>query len=238
VTETVRSTVRVMTWNIHGGIGPDGLHDLERMLAVIQRADPDILALQEVDSRRVKGAEHPVALLKRALGHHGIAAAAITTADGDYGQVLLSRWPLEDAVVHDISVPRREPRRAIAATIHAPAGSLFVVAAHLGVRLFERRRQCVKMAALAQQSELTTVMLGDFNDWMWPGSVQNVLARRLPGRTGHRTFPARLPLLKLDRIYCRPAAALVRSKVDRAGANVSDHLPLIAEIDPAAGRGA
>ena len=44
-----------MTWNIHGGIGPDGLHDLERMLAVIRRADPDVLALQEVDSRRVKG---------------------------------------------------------------------------------------------------------------------------------------------------------------------------------------
>ena len=90
------------------------------------------------------------------------------------------------------------------------------------------------MAALAQQSELTTVTLGDFNDWMWPGSVQNVLARRLPGRTGHRTFSARLPVLKLDRIYCRPAAALVSSKIDRAGAKVSDHLPLIAEIDPAA----
>ena len=95
VTASSRSTVRVMTWNIHGGIGPDGLHDLERMLAVVQRADPDILALQEVNSRRVKGAEHPIALLKRVLGHHGIAAAAITTADGDYGQVLLSRWPLK-----------------------------------------------------------------------------------------------------------------------------------------------
>jgi endonuclease/exonuclease/phosphatase family metal-dependent hydrolase len=224
-------TVRVMTWNIHGGIGPDGLHDLERMLAVIQRADPDILALQEVDSRRLKGGEHPVALLKRVLGHHGIAAAAITTADGDYGQLLLSRWPLEDAVVHDISVPRREPRRAIAATIHAPAGRLFIVAAHLGLSFVERRRQCAQMAELADQSELTTVVLGDFNDWMWPGSVQNVLARRLPGRTNHRTFPARMPVLRLDRIYCRPAEALVSSMVDPAGADISDHLPLIAEID-------
>ena len=224
-------TVRVMTWNIHGGIGPDGLHDLERMLAVIQRADPDILALQEVDSRRLKGGEHPVALLKRVLGHHGIAAAAITTADGDYGQLLLSRWPLEDAVVHDISVPRREPRRAIAATIHAPAGRLFIVAAHLGLSFVERRRQCAQMAALADQSELTTVVLGDFNDWMWPGSVQKVLARKLPGRTHHRTFPARMPVLRLDRIYCRPAEALVSSMVDPAGADISDHLPLIAEID-------
>ena len=233
MSQTVRPTVRVMTWNIHGGIGPDGLHDLQRMLAVIRRADPDILALQEVDSRRLKGAEHPIALLNRVLGHHGIAAAAITTADGDYGQVLLSRWPLHDAVVHDISVPRREPRRAIAATIDAPPGRLFVVAAHLGLRFVERRRQCTTMAMLAEQSKLPTVVLGDFNDWMWPGSVQNVLARKLPGHTHHRTFPARLPILKLDRIFCRPAAALVSSKVDPAGAEVSDHLPLVAEIDPA-----
>lgn len=231
MTDSGRPTVRVMTWNIHGGIGPDGLHNLERMLTVIRRADPDILALQEVDSRRLKGAEHPVSLLKRVLGHHGIAAAAITTADGDYGQVLLSRWPLVDAVVHDISVPRKEPRRAIAATIDTPSGRLFVVAAHLGLSFAERRRQCARLITVIEQSGLTTVVLGDFNDWMWPGSIQNVLARRLPGRTKHRTFPARMPVLKLDRIYCRPAAALISSKVDPAGASVSDHLPLIAEID-------
>jgi endonuclease/exonuclease/phosphatase family metal-dependent hydrolase len=234
MTDNIRPAVRVMTWNIHGGIGPDGLHDFQRMLRVIQRADPDILALQEVDSRRLRGGEHPVSMLKRVLGHHGIAAAAITTADGDYGQVLLSRWPLDSAVVHDISVPRREPRRAIAATIHAPAGRLFVVAAHLGLSFVERRRQCASMMAMIEQCELVTVVLGDFNDWMWPGSVQNVLAYRLPGRTHHRTFPARMPLLKLDRIYCRPAAALVSSSVDPAGADVSDHLPVIASIDPAA----
>jgi endonuclease/exonuclease/phosphatase family metal-dependent hydrolase len=234
MTDSGRPTVRVMTWNIHGGIGPDGLHDLERMLMVIRRADPDILALQEVDSRRLNGGEHPVSMLKRVLGHHGIAAAAITTADGDYGQVLLSRWPPDNAVVHDISVPRREPRRAIAATIRTPAGQLLVIAAHLGLSFIERRRQCASMMAMIEQCDLTTVVLGDFNDWMWPGSVQNVLARRLPGRTHHRTFPARMPLLKLDRVYCRPAAALVRSSVDPAGADVSDHLPVFAIIDPTA----
>jgi endonuclease/exonuclease/phosphatase family metal-dependent hydrolase len=208
-------------------------YDFQRMLRVIQRADPDILTLQEVDSRRLRGGEHPVSMLKRVLGHHGITAAAITTADGDYGQVLLSRWPLDSAVVHDISVPRREPRRAIAPTICTPGGRLLVVAAHLGLSFVERRRQCASMMAVIEQCELATVVLGDFNDWMWPGSVQNVLAHRLPGRTHHRMFPARMPLLKLDRIYCRPAAALVSSTVDPAGADVSDHLPVIAIIDPA-----
>jgi endonuclease/exonuclease/phosphatase family metal-dependent hydrolase len=221
-----------MTWNIHGGMGPDGRHDLERMLALVRRADPDVLALQEVDARRTSQAEHPLAMLKRVLGHHGIAAAAITSPDGDYGQVLLSRWPMTDAVVHDISVARREPRRAITAVVNAPVGQLFVVATHLGLKLSERHRQCRKLLHLATASPLTTVMMGDFNDWMWPGSVRSVLARKLPGRTRHRTFPAALPLLRLDRIYCRPADALLSSRIDSSARAVSDHLPVIAEIRP------
>ncbi len=226
------ATVRLMTWNIHGGMGPDGRHDLERMLALVRRADPDVLALQEIDSRRGPGSEHPVAMLKRVLGHHGISAAAITTPDGDYGQVLLSRWPMTKTAVHDISVPGREPRRAITAVINAPAGDLFVLATHLGLKLVERHRQCRQMAHLVNLSALTTVVMGDFNDWMWPGSVQNVLARKLPGRTRHRTFPASFPLLKLDRIYCRPASALISSRVDPAARSISDHLPVIAEVHP------
>jgi endonuclease/exonuclease/phosphatase family metal-dependent hydrolase len=233
-----------MTWNIHGGVGPDGRHDLARMLALVRRAAPDVLALQEVDARKVRDGEHPIALFERILGHRGIRAAAITTPDGDYGQVLLSRWPMSDTQVHDISVDGREPRRAIATAISAPMGKFYVVAVHLGLKFTERRRQCTQMARIIEASPLTTIVLGDFNDWMWPGSMQRILAQHLPGRTRHRTFPASWPLLRLDRVYCRPANALVRSWTDPSGADVSDHLPVIAEIVLAsappstAGRGA
>jgi len=224
-----------MTWNIHGGVGPDRLHDLERIVALIRHIDPDVLALQEVDSRRTPGGEHPMAMLTRVLGHHGVAAAAITTADGDYGQVLMSRWPFVATEIHDISVPGREPRRAIETQIDSPAGTFCLVATHLGLRLVERRRQAAQLVKLAQRCTTTMVMLGDFNDWVRPGSIQNVLARHLPGRTRHRTFPAYRPVLRLDRIYCRPAGALVASRVERRGRVASDHLPVIAEIDPRAG---
>jgi endonuclease/exonuclease/phosphatase family metal-dependent hydrolase len=77
---------------------------------------------------------------------------------------------------------------------------------------------------------MTTVVLGDFNDWLWAGSVRKVLARALPGRTRHRTFPSVCPLLHLDRIYCRPREALARGYTDPTARQISDHLPVIADV--------
>jgi endonuclease/exonuclease/phosphatase family metal-dependent hydrolase len=76
------------------------------------------------------------------------------------------------------------------------------------------------------------VVIGDFNDWFWPGSVRAMLSRVLRGRTHFRTFPSFFPLLRLDCIYCRPREALVRGFVDRDARGLSDHLPVIADLRP------
>src|SRR5262249_49734012 len=145
-------SVRIATWNIRGGVGSDGRFDLDRVVAVIRRGAPDIVALQEVDSRRGTGAhEHPFLLLRRALGEHAIEAKSITGADGDYGQILISRWPLNDIHIHDISVPGREPRRAIEADVLCPHGPLRMVATHLGLTFGERRNQTRALIRMAER---------------------------------------------------------------------------------------
>jgi endonuclease/exonuclease/phosphatase family metal-dependent hydrolase len=225
------STIRIVTWNIRGGVGLDGRFDLDRIVRLIKRTEPDIVALQEVDSRRSMGGyEHPFVLLRQALGPHSVEAKSIIGSDGDYGQILISRWPLDAIKIHDISVPEREPRRAIEAEVHAPCGRLRMIATHLGLTFRERKNQTRALIDLARPSALTTVMVGDFNDWIWRGSVQNAINRALPGRTWHRTFPSFFPLIRLDRIYCRPRAALVRSWTDGAARAASDHLPVFADI--------
>jgi endonuclease/exonuclease/phosphatase family metal-dependent hydrolase len=223
--------LRVLTWNIHRGIGPDGRYDLGRVVELIRRHDPDIVALQEIDSRgRVHGAESPLAFLTGALGRHVAEARTILAADGHYGHALISRWPLSSPLLHDISVSRREPRFAIEATAATAAGPIHLAAVHLGVWIGERKRQARRLAQIADSGAALSVMLGDFNDWPWRGVVRRTLAAALPGRTRHRTFPAWWPLLRLDRVYCRPPQALVRSWTDPAGRRASDHLPVIAEI--------
>jgi endonuclease/exonuclease/phosphatase family metal-dependent hydrolase len=95
----------------------------------------------------------------------------------------------------------------------------------------ERRDQSRALRDLIGAVPITTVVLGDFNDWLWVGSVRGVLARVLPGRTRHRTFPAVCPILRLDRIYCRPAQALLSSFTDPQAWHVSDHLPVVADVE-------
>jgi endonuclease/exonuclease/phosphatase family metal-dependent hydrolase len=232
VTAQRSSTLRVMTWNIHGGIGRDGRYALERITETIARHDPDLVALQEVDSRRLAaGARSPFEALREAVGEHGIEAKSISTADGDYGQMLVSRCPFDATEIHDITHAGREPRRAIETEVQCGRGKIRVVATHFGLSLAERRTQAKRLVAIARRHSMPTVMLGDFNDWFWPGSLRDALKHELPGRTRHATFPSWCPLLRLDRIFCWPPQILKRSFVDRSARWASDHLPVIADIE-------
>jgi endonuclease/exonuclease/phosphatase family metal-dependent hydrolase len=220
-----------MTWNIHGGVGVDRRFVLSRVTEAIARINPDIVALQEVDSRRRlpdRGSAFEV--LREAVGGYGIEAKSITTADGDYGQMLIGRWPFGTTVIHDISHSNREPRRAIETEVRSPAGTFRIVATHFGLRLAERREQAKSLVAIARRHPITTVMLGDFNDWFWPSALRNALKHELPARTRHATFPSWCPMLKLDRIFCWPGSSLKHSYVDRAARQASDHLPVVADI--------
>jgi endonuclease/exonuclease/phosphatase family metal-dependent hydrolase len=227
------STVRIMTWNIHGTVGFNPKFDLTAAVELIKRWDADIVALQEVDSRRAFACgSDPFAVLQQALGTHGIGAKSITTADGEYGQMLISRWPIATSEIHDLSYPEREPRRAVRAEITTPLGLVRIIATHLGLSIRERRSQAKALLDMVGRATMTTVVVGDFNDWFWPGSVRSALSRELPGYTRYRTFPSRLPLLRLDRIYCRPGPALIRSYIDVTARACSDHLAVVADIAP------
>ena len=45
-------TIRVLTWNIHGVRGRNPRFNLERAITLIRNWHPDLIALQEIDSRR------------------------------------------------------------------------------------------------------------------------------------------------------------------------------------------
>ena len=62
-------SLRVLSWNIHGGVGPDRRYDLDRVVELAAAHDADVVALQEIDSRGEREAS-PLRKLKEALGEH------------------------------------------------------------------------------------------------------------------------------------------------------------------------
>jgi endonuclease/exonuclease/phosphatase family metal-dependent hydrolase len=220
-------TIRVMTWNVHGTFNLNPNFDLEAVCSIIRKWSPDIVALQEVDSRG--RTDDVFGRLAATVGDYRVEARSIVTRDGDYGQVLLSRWPFaSEPKVTDVSYQEKEPRRAIAARVRAPLWEVTVVATHLGLSIYERYAQAQALAALVNAPR--AVIIGDFNDWFWVKSVRRVLASRCPVRTQLRTFPSRFTMLRLDRIYATPSGTIMKAWTDKEAGRCSDHLPVFADI--------
>ncbi|HCO90566.1 MAG TPA: endonuclease/exonuclease/phosphatase [Alphaproteobacteria bacterium] len=228
-------TITVASWNIHAGIGSDGKFNADRIAAVINTIDPDIIAIQEVESRTGFGASVDLfTFLARCLPGHLVDAKSITTRDGHYGQMLLSKFPLSHREVHDISYPDREPRKIIDAHAQTPFGAWRVLATHLGLSAQERKFQLARLSQLiAQPAAMPTVLIGDFNLWRNNRQLRR-LDNLLPGGvTRHRTFPARLPLFALDRIWCGTGIEIRKSESVTTARSASDHLPIVADLCPA-----
>ena len=103
--------LRVATYNVHSGKGIDGRFRPERISAVIAELRADVIALQEYVSLVADFdlRDH----LMRATGFQMIAMSTMKVGTGDFGNALLSRWPILDAVEHSLERrPLRAARRA------------------------------------------------------------------------------------------------------------------------------
>ena len=224
-----RPDFRVATWNIHSAIGSDGRHDPERVVGVVRALDTHVMAVQEVDSR-INGRD---GFLELQAGGDlaAVQSKTIVAPNGEYGHMLLSRWPVERSMTHDLSMPGREARSAIDAVLDTGRQRLRVIATHLGLRLRERRRQVeILVGLLEQEQNLPTLVLGDFNEPTGTGPASRRFAARLACAGRWRTYPSAGPVLPLDRIWHSRNLALVRSRVATEARRASDHLPLVAEF--------
>ena len=229
------ASIRVATYNIHGAIGLDRRHDLSRVIDVIGELQADIVGLQEV---AVTEDADAVELIAEACGYVAVAGPNIVRHRCRFGNLLLSRWPITDFRLLDLSVARREPRGAIDARIEIRDESFQIVVTHLGLRRSERRRQLEMLRDAVAEQNLPSVILGDFN----APSRRELRHAGLDGRRtlslAPRSFPANAPILALDRIWAWPDSLLQAVRAHRSPRSrvASDHLPVIGELAmPSAG---
>lgn len=162
--------------------------------------------------------------------------------EGDHGNALLSKFPIVRFDNHDFSLEGDEKRGVLHAVLTAPSydEEIHVVCIHFGLTEPHRLAQLRLLRDLIGRvvpKNAPLVVAGDFNDWRL--RVHSMLEKELGMRevfvhahgAAARTFPARFPLLRLDRIYVRNAEAHAPVALPRKPwSHLSDHAPLAAEI--------
>jgi len=235
--------MRVATYNVHKCRGLDGRVRPERIVRVLREINADIVALQEVvcmegETRK----DHQARYIAEELGLHVELGENRRHKGAAYGNVLLSRFPIQHARNYDISISGREPRGCLRADLSlGDGGWLHIFNLHLGTSFFERRHQARK---LFRQPILTgahlpgnKIVLGDFNEWT-QGLASRLLHTHFRGahvrkRLGRaHTYPGLFPLLSLDHIYFDRELKLndVTLHRSRTALVASDHVPVVAEF--------
>ena len=223
----------VATWNIHGAVGTDGRYAPGRIVDVLAEIGADIVALQEVASEQA----HAGFLrdLERATGFHLVAGLLRQRRGTDFGNAVLSRYPVLTVEHLDLAVGNYEPRGALDVCVDVGlALPLRVMATHLGLRPGERREQVRRIiAAVERDNPHPTLLMGDLNEWyLWGRPLRWLHShfREIPAAPP--TFPARRPVFALDRIWVSPTGSVRRlaRHATSLARTASDHLPLVADI--------
>ncbi len=240
--------LRLVTYNIHKCIGGiDRRFAPERVRDVLDHYQPDLVFLQEVDADAERSRFHRLSdLLGDMLGlrHRSWFPNVTLRRGGQYGNAILSRFPIVFHENIDVSTTRLESRGLLHAVIDweddGRRTPLHAICVHLGLREVDRRSQlerlCARIRSHVPEGE-PLVIGGDFNDWRLRATP--ILMDRLEASEAYfrlhgehaRTFPVWLPALRLDRIYCRgleiQSASCLTGMRWRA---LSDHAPVIADL--------
>ena len=189
------------------------------MATVIGELDADVVALQEFTYPASVALETRSPVVLHDAGSVSSARSGPTRQTERqqcFGNALFTRHPIVDVHRLDLSMERREPRGALAATLDVGGRPLHVLAAHLGLRVHERRFQVRQILEyLDSVRDTLFVVLGDFNDWLPGRSVVHVLDQRLGRPPRPASFPGVRPVVPLDRIWVHPtrrAAANLRAR--------------------------
>jgi endonuclease/exonuclease/phosphatase family metal-dependent hydrolase len=245
------AVVKVLTLNTHKGFTFFNRRlVLNELREAVRGVSADVVFLQEVVGAHARfSSRHPhwpegtqYEFLADSIWTAYAYGRNAVYPEGHHGNALLSKYPILHHDNHDVSIGKIEKRGLLHCVLDVPGipGGLHTVCVHLGLRDGHRRQQLDRLCELIERvvpPGAPLIVAGDFNDWRLKAHDH---LRRCAGLTevfvdkrgkAARTFPARWPLLRLDRIYVRNVAVRHLAVLSlRPWSHLSDHAGLLAEV--------
>ncbi|MES2385355.1 MAG: endonuclease/exonuclease/phosphatase family protein [Pseudomonadota bacterium] len=245
-------SLKVLTVNIHKGFTFFNrkfiLHELRE---AVRTVGADVVFLQEVTGTHARH-ENKVANYP-ATPHYEFLADSIwpqfaygrnaVYTNGHHGNAVLSKFPIISFENRDVSISGPERRGLLHCVLQIPGRETTVhaICVHLGLAESHRLKQLHMLCDMVHKdipASAPVIVAGDFNDWrlrahdvLERGAGMHEVFVQANGQAA-RTFPARFPMLRLDRIYVRNAIGHAPVVLPpRPWSHLSDHAPLAAEIE-------
>jgi len=230
-----QDTLRILSYNIHHGAGMDLKLDLERIAKLIKDLNPDLVALQEIDSvvTRTEGVNQA-----EVLGHltemQSVFGEFMPYQGGKYGMAVMSKWPILESTNNRLP-DGSEPRSALGIRVTSPktGRELHFVSIHFYETETERLAQAQALAVAYEAVDSPVILAGDYNSE--PDSPVIAFLKEQWGFVDkgedHFTFSSFEPVKEIDYFALRPFEAfsvLNQFTVDEPVA--SDHKPIFVEL--------
>ena len=242
-------SLRVMTYNIYGAraTSPANAADLDAIAEVIRRQNPDFVTLNEVDvfTNRTGKDVHQARDLAEKLGMEWHFSKAIDRDGGEYGDAVLSKYPILEKRSYRLPCAAEQPgedRSLCVIRVQIDGKDLYVASTHLDHLSGDASRlvQATEIRRIRDtELEGDLILCGDLN--AIPSS--NVIATMTSfltntGPIDQYTFPSDDPSRKIDYIMYAPiehfgvqnCQVVSRGDQQVGGVDASDHRPVIADL--------
>lgn len=240
----------VLTMNVHMGFNLfNRRFVLPELREAIRSVSADVVFLQEVLGAHARHAQRHMnwpegpqyEFLADSIWPQFAYGQNAVYPDGHHGNALLSKFPILRHENRNVSVHGHEGRGLLYCVVALPHRALDVhmICVHLGLVESHRQRQVELMCEMLDgeiPTDAPLIVAGDFNDWRQRCHATitrcglHEVFQHADGRLA-RTFPARWPLLPLDRIYMRNVRAHGQRVLSaRPWSHLSDHAPLLCGV--------
>jgi endonuclease/exonuclease/phosphatase family metal-dependent hydrolase len=233
-------TIRVMTYNIHVGVGMDKKLDLARSAGVINAQHPDLVGLQEVD-RGVERTQRidEIAEIARMTKMDYAFAFNLRYQGGQYGVAILSRYPIM-ATDHRLYQNTREAERRgfIRAEVQIDGRVINFVTTHLDYQYEDGRVfEAEQLLGALKDVKGPMILVGDFND-VPAGEAYRLVRQQFgdawienhPNENGF-SYPSDKPAKRIDYILLRSSDYLRTKRAWIPETLASDHVPVVADLE-------
>ncbi len=237
--------LRILSYNVHKGFcAANRRFLLDEIREGIRAVDAELVFLQEVVGENQLHAENVSDwidesqfeyLADKVWPHYAYGRNAVYQ-HGHHGNAILSKWHIISSRNFDVSHYAKS-QRGLLLTVIEPG--IYLVCLHLGLLGWERRRQFRQLCSMLERevpSDAPLIIAGDFNDWglslhrRFKKAGLSEVFSQFTGRPA-RSFPAKRPLLQLDRIYYRGFNTVdARVLKGEPWESLSDHCGLFAEL--------